>query len=237
MRAFVSICSFLVFGVCAASGNDIVLERMQGEVMVREGVEESWKPATVKARLRPHDSMKTGKGASAVLLVTFDTPGQSKRINLPPGTILDLSDIRTLTRDELILKLTMERVKAAPYEWKNNNLQIPNATVVHGTGSGSMEGRTEADMETALLQMNGARVLHKYGFFPTCALKGLSLLGRFPSLGTSFDNRFLVAESLERSDLSGEALDEYLSLSTLPGLTQEQQSLVQSRIAGIRSEK
>lgn len=230
------ICGILFFGIGSAVCGEIVVERVRGEVMVREGVDESWKPAKVQDRLRPHDSMMTGENGSAFLLVTMESE-EMKRISLPAGIILDLSDIRTLTREELILKLTMERVKAAPYQWKSNDLQIPNATVVHGSGVSGQEREEGTDLETARLQMNGTRVLYSSGYFSTCALKGLSLLGRFPSLGESFDNRFLVAESLERAGLPGEALHEYTSLSMLPGLTQDQENLVRRKIAGIRGEK
>ncbi|MDH4071285.1 MAG: hypothetical protein OEV30_12790 [Ignavibacteria bacterium] len=228
------ICGILLFSAGTALGGEIIVEQVRGEVFVREGVGESWKPARIHERLRPHDSMMTGEDGSAVLLVTDEG---AKKIHLPAGVIIDLSDFRTLTRDELILKLTMERVKAAPYEWKSNDLQIPNATVVHGSGASGSEPNGDGDLEMARLQMNGAHLLYNTGYFSTCALKGLSLLGRFPSLGESFDNRFMVAESLERSNLPGEALSEYTSLSTLPGLTEDQENRVRGKIAEIKGEK
>jgi len=217
-----------------AHAGEYVLENVRGEVTVREGVQESWKPAGVLEKLRPHDSMRTGEGASAVLRVTTDAEGGIKRIRVPQDVILDLSDVRSLTRDELILKLTMERVKAAPYEWKENDLQVPNATVVHGSDRGESRPDDPEELQMARLQMNGAKVLFDNGYFSTCALRGLSLFGRYPSLGQTFGDRLLVAQSLERSDLAGEALNEYITLSSLPDLTPQQQSLVQERIARIR---
>ena len=218
-----------------AHAADIVVSRVKGEVAVRSGVQETWHPVKAGDRLKPHDSMRTGKDASAVLIVAMVDGMDPAKISLPADVILDLSDVRKLTRDELILKLTMERVKASSYEWKNSELQIPNATVVHG------ERRKEAapenvDERGAVLLMNGTKVLFHNGFFSTCALKGLSLLGRFPSLGETFENRYIVAESLERSDLRGEALNEYLALSSMTGLTAEQQRLVRSSITRLRGE-
>ena len=227
-----AICCSLVVGLSAAAAQEFVAEKVQGEVMVRHGVQEEWKPVATMERLKPHDSMKTGKGGSAVLLVPGT--GDPVRMTIPPEVILDLSDVRTLSREELILKLTMERVRAAPYEWKDQDLDIPNATVVHGSDrNGDRVGDEEA-VETGRMQMNGARVLFRNGFFPTCALRGLSLFARFPSLSGSFNDRLLVAESLQRSDLPGEALTEYNALAALPDLTPDEKALVQDRIEGIR---
>ena len=229
---------FILFGLTVvtstALASEITVSRVQGEVLVRAGVQETWQSVKKGDMLKPHDSMRTGENSTAILLVSAEGKPPSK-ITLPSNVILDLSDVRTLTRDELILKLTMERVRSSEYDWKNSELEIPNATVVHGErkdeggGNGTDEG-------TARLRMNGTRVLFQNGFFSTCALKGLSLMGRFPSLGETFENRYMIAVSLERSDLRGEALHEYHALSSLPNLTAEQQRLVRSGISRLRIE-
>jgi hypothetical protein len=224
----------LALGASTAIAGEITVSRVQGDVQVRAGMQETWQPVKKGDELKPHDSILTGENATVVLLVRSAEGKNPAKISIPADVILDLSDIRTLTRDELILKLTMERVRSSSYDWKNSELQIPNATVVHG------EKREEVgvvvDDASARLRMNGTKVLFQNGFFSTCALKGLSLMGRFPSLGETFENRYMVAESLERSDLRGEALHEYLSLSSMPGLTAEQQRLVRSGITRLRGE-
>ncbi len=230
------ICAMILgLSVTAANSTEIVVGRTKGDVTVRSGVQETWHPVKPGDKLKPGDSMKTGRGASAVLLVVMDDSKSQEKISIPADVILDLSDIRKLTRDELILKLTMERVNTSSYEWKNSELQIPNATVVHGQQP-KQDAMQDADEQAAVLRMNGTKVLFKNGYFSTCALRGLSLLGRFPSLGESFENRYMVAESLERSDLRGEALNEYIALSSMDGLTADQQRLVRSSITRLRGE-
>jgi len=224
----------LMLTAAMAWSAELTLERVEGEVSIRPGVDERWIPVGSGLVLKPHDSMKTGPEGSAVVLVLTDGT-TLKEIMIPHNVILDLSDVRQLSRDELILKLTMERVKASPYEWKNGDLNIPNATVVHGEKPASVEVG-ESDLADAKLRMNGTKVLFDHGFFSTCALKALSLLGRFPSLGETFDHRLMVAESLERSDLRGEALSEYVALSSMTNLTEEQQSVVSQRIARLKRE-
>ena len=232
MRGFTLVVLTIVTSTALAG--EITVGRIQGEVLVRAGMQETWQSVKKGDKLKPHDSMKTGVNSTAVLLVSANE-GAPAKITLPPNVILDLSDVRTLTRDELILQLTMERVRSSEYDWKNSELEIPNATVVHGERKDEAGG-DGTDEGTARLRMNGTKVLFQNGFFSTCALKGLSLMGRFPSLGETFENRYMVAESLERSDLRGEALHEYLALSSLPNLTSEQQRLVRSGITRLRGE-
>jgi hypothetical protein len=232
MRAMAVVLLGLMVHAGSVAG-EITVSRIQGDVMARAGMQETWEVVTKGDKLKPHDSMRTGKNSTAVLLVSIDETRKPVKITLPSNVILDLSDIRTLTRDELILKLTMERVKSSEYDWKDSELNVPNATVVHGERRDSGDAQED---ESAILRMNGTRVLFQNGYFSTCALRGLSLMGRFPSLGETFENRHMVAESLERSDLRGEALNEYLALSAMPNLTAKQQQIVKSGIARLRGE-
>lgn len=233
MKRLISV--LLAFLAMNAWGGEFRVEKTSGAVSVREGVDEAWAPVMPGDLLKPEDSMRTGPDGSAVLVALVDGGGMKENISLPPNVILDLSDIRTLSKDELILKMTMEKVKASPYEWKENDLAIPNATVVHGEKPVSENGGNGADIEMGNLQINGTKVLFDHGFFSTCALKSLSLFSRFPSLRESFDNRLRLAESLERTELRGEALSEYSTLAGMPGLTTDQKSLVQERIARLKN--
>jgi hypothetical protein len=158
----------------------------------------------------------------------------SKKISLPPEVMVDISDIRELTQEELMLKLTMEKVRSSSYEWKNKEMNIPNTTVVHGEAKDKKETPAETNPEVGVLQMNGTRVLYENGFYPTSALKALDVMRRYPSLGGKFENRMLVAQALEKSNLKSEALSEYVLLSRAENFTKEQRELVQSKIAQLK---
>jgi hypothetical protein len=113
-------------GLMVAQGQEIKVQRLQGDVAVRHGVTEAWTTVAVGDVLRPDDTMKTGKKGSAVLVVPLKSAGSMKHIALPPEVIVDLSDVRELSQEELMLKLTMERVRASSYQWKADELHIPN---------------------------------------------------------------------------------------------------------------
>ena len=128
----------LMLGVAcgvSAAAEAITIQRAEGEVSVRHGVAEVWNKVAPGDLLRPNDTMRTGKGGNVVLLVRLGTDAASKRITLPPHVIVDMSDIRELSQEELMLKLTMEQVRGSSYQWKNDGMAIPDAAVVHGAES------------------------------------------------------------------------------------------------------
>lgn len=218
------------------SAGGIVVQKIQGEVSVRHGVTEEWQSVSVGDVLRPDVTMKTGKRGSAVLAVSTSTDTKmSRRIALPEEVIVELVDIRDLTPEELMLKLTMQKVRSSSYEWKNKELNIPHTTAVHGTDAAEAQGLATADLETGVLQLNGTRVLFENGFYSTCALRAMEVFRRFPALGSRFEHRVMVAESLEKANLRSEALNEYASLAEAD-LDAAQRATVAARIERLRKE-
>ena len=229
----VGIVALLMLLVSVATASGIQVQRMQGDVSVRQGVTEVWTRVAVGDVLRPDDTMKTGPKGSAVLTVSMAN-GTVKRITLPPEVIVDMSDIRELSQDELMLKLTMEKVRSSSYEWKNEELQVPNAAVIHGTNKSTGSAALENDPAVGLMQLNGTRVLYENGFYSTCALKALEVFRFYPSLAERFENRLLVAEALERARLRGEAINEYGAMLKMQSLTVQQHGLVQARMEDLK---
>jgi hypothetical protein len=220
-------------GVTAAA-ESITIQHADGDVSVRHGVAEVWNKVASGDLLRPNDTMRTGKGANVVLLVHLGTSAASRRITLPPHVIVDMSDIRDLTQEELMLKLTMEKVRGSSYQWKNDGMFIPDAAVVHGANGAAPEPLSENNIQTGRLQLNGVRVLYENGFFASCVLRSMEVFRLYPALSSSFEHRLMVAEAMEKANLHGEALAEYGSVSRLEGLTPGQQLQVQSRLQTLR---
>jgi hypothetical protein len=229
----VGMVALLMLLVSVAVAGGIQVQRMQGDVSVRQGVTEVWTRVAVGDVLRPDDTMKTGLKGSAVLMVSMGN-GTFKRISLPPEVIVDMSDIRELSQDELMLKLTMEKVRSSPYEWKNEDLQVPNAAVIHGTDKSTGSAALENDPAVGLMQLNGTRVLYENGYYSTCALKAMEVFRFHPSLAGRFENRLLVAEALERARLRGEAINEYGAMLKMQSLTVQQRDLVQARMEDLK---
>lgn len=223
----------LILCTTAGPAGEITIQQIRGDVQARQGVTEVWNRVAVGDVLRPDDSMKTGPGASAVILVSTAT-GDRKRILLPPEVIVDLSDVRELNREELMLKLAMERIRSSPKQEGKGNPTIPNAAVVHGSDRSTAPPLAENDVVTGLLVLNGARVLYDNGFYSTSALKALEVFRRYPSLRAIVENRLLVAEALRKAQLTGEALTEYGTILQDQTLTAGQRSLIESKMAELK---
>ncbi len=220
----------------AGARQQVVIRTMQGDVTVRHGVTEVWTAIAQGDVLQADDSMKTGKKGSALLAVNSTGNGgpAMKLISLPPEVIVDVSDIRDLTQEELMLKLTMEKVRASSYHWKNEELRIPNASVVHGENQAGGAAPGENDPATGELQMNGARVLFDNGYYSTCALRTMGIFRLYPQLGTVFGNRLMMADALAKANLKSEAIAEYMDLSRTDNLSPQQSSLLHARIESLR---
>jgi hypothetical protein len=223
----------ILLGLSSLSAGEIVVQKVQGDVTVRHGVTEGWTRVAAGDVLKPDDTMRTGpKGTAVIMVPPSGAEGPVRQISLPAEVIVDLSDVRELSQEELMLKLAMEKVRST--EPGEGDLSVPNATVVHGGNRAAGAAVAENALGTGILQMNGTRVLYANGFYPTCALKALEVFRLYPELGGKFENRLLVAESLEKARLRGDALNEYGGMLKLGGLTPEQISLVQERMEGLR---
>lgn len=218
-----------ILAAAAWAGEQVLLQKASGEVLVRPGVTETWLPATSGQALPADATIRTGAGSSAIIVVR----SSNRALSLPAEVMVDVSDLRELTQEELMLKLTMERVRATSYEWKNRDLNLPATTTFRGAPKERTEELTEGNLAEGRLQLNGARVLYNNAFYSTSALKAMDVLRRYPSL-SSFESRLLIAEALQKARLKGEALNEYVAISRLPDLTPEQQALVTSRIAELK---
>jgi hypothetical protein len=211
----------------------ITVQHIRGDVLVRHGVAEDWSAVKTGEKLKPDDTMKTGANSTA----TIAAPGEGatiKTIVLPSEVIVDLSDVRNLTPEELMLKLTMEKVRASSYRWKDNEMHFSNSTVVHGADMSADASAPAADVRVGRLELNGSKVLYENGFFSTCALRTLDILRRYPLLGDSADTRLLVAEALDKAHLRGEAINEYDSILQMESLGTDQRELVKKRIDVLR---
>lgn len=221
----------MIIVASSAFGQSVTVRRLQGDVSVRHGVAESWTSVAVGDVLKPDDTMKTGKKGMAVLVVN-----EAKRITLPSEVIVDVSDIRDLTQEELMLKLTMEKVRASSYQWKSNEMNSPNAIIVHGPDGTPSIPPAENDLEVGTFEWNGTRVLYENGYYSTSALKAMDVLRRYPALGKRFENRLLVAQALEKANLRGEALNEYGVLLNSEKLTDAERELVKVRVSQLRKQ-
>lgn len=202
---------------------------VKGEVLVRRGVATDWQPAQPGDLLKPEDSMRLGKKSSSTIVIEKD-----KRISLPENIILDVADFRSMTKEELLLKLAMDRVLSIPDRKEDNEMNVPRTTVVHGTEKSlSSKRQLLQNVEEGLMQLNGTRFLYSHGFLSGSILRAKEVFRLYPDLQKRIEFRLMVASALERSSLPGEALSDYTSIAG-EQLADTDRTFVEERIAELR---
>lgn len=130
----------------------------------------------------------------------------------------------------------MERVRSLPPEPQSDEFQIPQTTTIHGENKSPAIATTPSNTATAILQLNGTKVLFDKGFYATCVLKTKEIFRLHPEMLGYADARIMVAGALENMKLYGEALNEYLNISSSE-LSSKQQTVVKGKIARLRKNK
>lgn len=215
------------FAFAAVSFAATKVTAVKGEVSVRHGVSEEWTVLAAGDVLKPDDTIRLGKHATATVV----TDANNKLV-IPELVMLDIADIRMLTQEELLLQLAMERVRSVPARNGGNDLSIPRTTTVHGDNKG-VATHAVATAGDGSLQLNGVRVLYQNGYYGTSVLRAKEIYRLIPSLAANIDSRMMVASALEKMNLNSEALNEYNDIAK-SGPTKEQSALIQQRVTALQ---
>jgi hypothetical protein len=234
MRTLMAVVALVLCGGVVSYAGSITVQKMNGDVSVRHGVTEVWTTVATGDALRPNDTMRTGKSGSATLIVQETPDGAIRRLALPPDVIVDISDVRELTQEELTLKLTMQKVRATPQQLRNDGPQISDAAVVHGTDQNHPTSVAENDPLIGRSLLNGTKVLLDNGFYATGVLRTLEVFRMFPALAGIVDNRIALAGAMEKANLKGEAMAEYGAIRRLEGLSASQAAVVTGKLEALR---
>lgn len=187
-------------------GSALTVQSVKGTAEVRHGVMEEWKKLKAGDKLKPEDTIRTGPGSTVTVAVG------TRRIQIPPETMLDVVDFRTMSQEELLLKLAMEDVLKVPPR-EVDSLMIPATTLLHGTEIKSPSALKPTTLTDGKMQLKGAKVLYDYGYLETSVLRAKEVMRSFKELESQYDARLRVARAFERLNLKREALREYVALS------------------------
>ncbi|MBI5475956.1 MAG: hypothetical protein HY964_04390 [Ignavibacteriales bacterium] len=201
---------------------------VKGTVSVRHGINENWSSVSAGDVLKPEDSIELGKQSSATLMI-----GPSTQIILPEMVMVDMSDFRYISKEELLMKLALENIRSIPARDNNKDMNIPRVTTIHGEEKNHSGSMAQNFLQAGEKQLNGGKVLFNNGFYATCALKTKQIFRLYPSLIENMDARILLAESFEKMNLNKEALEEYaFIISKSP--TADTKQILQKKIDALK---
>ena len=194
----------LIIQVYAAENDGVVVTRVKGDVKVRPGLEESWHTAVVGMLLKEIDTILALEGEVELKM-------QSGLVfRMGSNSILDISDLRKITRKEMFLYLMSEKVSNIKSPSEKTELQIGNVTVVHGTRKSGDSSNSDLSSNTKWLQeFNGAKALFNQDFYPNAVVKLHKILSQYSDIQDCGEIHFYLGKAFEKMDEQGQALDAF----------------------------
>ncbi len=183
---------------------DILVQKMQGDVKVRQGLDETWQKAKNKMLLKNVDTILTGENSEVVLFIA-----EGMTFTLGSQSILDIGDLREITERELFLFLTSQKIRDIEHQ-PGSKVHIQNVSVVRAQDKQqSTNNSMELNSGMWQYEVNGARALHHQMFYPNAVMKMMHILKKY----AHFDDRGIVqlylGQSFEAMNQSGRALEAY----------------------------
>lgn len=204
MRLLIKICIGLIL-VNQVKAADVQIEKIEGDVMIRRGLEEIWSAARVGLILKPMDTILSGE-ASEVTLILED----SSRFQMGGNAILDISDLRRITERQLFLYLMSQKVENLSMPDSSSRIHITNVSVVRGTQKKLKEQAAKPVGNLNLIrETNGAKALFNAGYYTNAIIKLYKILERYPSMNDPDELYFTIGQSFEALEENGRAYDAY----------------------------
>lgn len=196
--------SILLFPVLlTAAGVKIV--KVKGEVQIRKGLDEQWQSAKNGMVLEDIDTILSLDGEVVMQLAEDIT------FVLGPKAMLDIADLRNISKEDLFLLLMSGKVKKIDTGGNRQGIKVSNVTVVHAEsklpkGTGQIKDDTE---QRFIFALNGAKALFEQYYYTNAVAKLNQILNRFPDKDDCGEVYYYLGRSFERLSETGQALDAY----------------------------
>ena len=182
----------------------VTVESLKGEVKVRRGLDENWIDAVKGMLLEDIDTIQTWEGLVVLKMQDGST------FTMGSLSILDISDIRTISRQEMFLYLMSQKVQKMEPRQHPSELSIPNVSSVHGEKKTTSERvMQDGDTQTWRRELNAAKAMVDQEFYTNSVVKLYKVLNRYASMADCGEVNLYLGKSFEELDESGQAIDNY----------------------------
>jgi hypothetical protein len=195
---------------------------IKGDVKYQSGTSEEWFELKEGTRINANAFVYTGE-KSAVKL-----SGSDKSVFLNELSALNVSSIKNMSTDELLLALAMEDMINAP---KTNGKVSSNNTATYGNKEKNKVVKVTYD-DFGIMRLNGAVQLAKSGLKESAVIFAKETYRKYPDTKKILKYRIFFADILNEKGLYEEALGEYFEIEKLD-LTKEERTKVESEVNSI----
>jgi hypothetical protein len=182
----------------------VEVSSLKGEVKVRRGLDEHWSDAQKGMLLEDIDTIQTWEGTVVLKMQDGST------FTMGSLSILDISDLRRITRQEMFLFVMSQKVQKMAPRQQGSTLSAPNVSSVHGEKKSSTE-RIQQDEEIHGWQreLNTAKAMLDQAYYTNSVVKLHKVLGRYSDLQDCGAVNLYLGKSFEQLDEPGQAIDNY----------------------------
>jgi hypothetical protein len=202
---------FVIFGgICSAQNFEV--EIISGTAKFQSASSETWIDLKPGDQISLNSTVATGENSSVRII------GNGKKFHLKESSALTLSNLKTMTQDELLLALAMDEILDAP---KKKDKSKSSSTAVYGTKINSKENLLIISDDYGIKRLNGAVQLADNGYKESALIAAKETFRKYPSTKEIASFRIYFAEILIEKKLYDEAYSEFSSIKELDLNTDE----------------
>jgi hypothetical protein len=206
MKTYIILLILVLFTFQIALTEDYEIVTLNGDVKIRRGVDEHWQKVSLGILLEDLDTILTGENGEVILKLH-----NGMKFRLGPNAILDLSDLRKISDQELFLYLTRKKIDNVEKRIEKTPLHLGSVSVVHGTNKNINDENLviiEKEDITKFI-INGIRALYSQELYPNTIIKIHQTMNYTQELKDCGELHFYLGSSFEALNKPGQAIDEY----------------------------
>jgi len=208
--------------IAAQSATTII--RVKGDVRIRRGLEEAWSDAQIGDALQDLDTILCEEGQ-----VVIELPDGS-RFTMGSFSILDIGDLRRISRQEMFLFIMSQKVQKIPPR-KNSRLREENISSVHGERQAFKSTTQPETMPKWRLEFNAARAMYDQNYFTNSVIKLHKIFDRYSKIKDCGRVSLYLGKSFEALEETGQAIDNYQTALHAGETCRDEQVITQARSA------
>lgn len=196
------------------------VDKVQGTVKAQIGTNENWSSVADNQNLNTNSIVETGKNSLVIL------SRDNSKFTLKSSSALQLSNIKKMSVNDLILALAMEDMLNAP---KKKEEATSKNTAVYGA---QINGIKDPIVETdnfGIKKLNGAVQLAESGYKESAVVDARETYRKYPETKSISSFRIYFANILFDFGLNEDAFDEFKSIQTLK-LSVDQKEIVKNKL-------
>jgi hypothetical protein len=179
------------------NAQDFTVEKISGDVFVMSGTEEEWTKVKIGQKLNKNDLISTSEKS----LIRLSS--KEGKFLLQSNSALNLSSVKKITLNELLLALAAEEIRNIPSKKNNSDL---NNTAVYGKEETLSKKEITLSSKLGSKKINGAKQLAESGYKESALLVAKETYRKYPETKTNLENRLYFVDLMLELKLKNEAV-------------------------------